>query len=184
MASIHDNQESLEHSSLCMAPQGSAPVCSPTPSPPRLLQSQTCHHPLPVTPSQSGGAGGGHPALPAASGTSGCCCSSRESRARQCVPPWHSGPPRHTPLQERDHQWVAVPCQLSHVPVVLVLTEAEGLAGAPEGARGVAADEPAGALQLVSRGAAETGVPTRMQAADRDLPESRPCREGAAQQVG
>lgn len=79
---------------------------------------------------------------------------------------------------------MTVPCRLSRVPVVPVLTEAEGLAGAPEGAGGVAADEPAGALQLVSRGAAETGVPTRMQAADRDLPESRPCRKGAAQQVG
>lgn len=79
---------------------------------------------------------------------------------------------------------MAVPCQLSRVPVVPVLTETEGLTGAPEGAGGVAAEEPAGTLQLVSRGAAETGVPTRVQAADRDLPESRPCWEGAAQQVG
>lgn len=79
---------------------------------------------------------------------------------------------------------MTLPCQLSRVPVVPTLTETEGLAGAPEGAGGVAADEPAGALQLVSRGAAETGVPTRVQAADRDLPESRPCWEGAAQQVG
>lgn len=79
---------------------------------------------------------------------------------------------------------MTVPWQLSRVPVLPVLTETEGLAGAPEGAGGVAADEPAGALQLVARGAAETGVPTRVQAGDRHLPESRPCREGAAQQVG
>jgi len=67
---------------------------------------------------------------------------------------------------------------------VPVLTEAEGLAGAPEGPGGIAADEPAGALQLVAGGAVEAGIPAGVQAADRDLPESRPRREGAAQQVG
>lgn len=41
-----------------------------------------------------------------------------------------------------------------------------------------------GTLQLVARGAAEPGVPTGVQAADRDVTEGGPCREGAAQQVG
>lgn len=70
------------------------------------------------------------------------------------------------PLWERDHQWPAVPCQLCRVPPGLVLTEAEGLTGAPEGARGVAAGKPAGTLQLVASGTAEAGVPTGVQAAD------------------
>lgn len=73
------------------------------------------------------------------------------------------------------------PCR---APLVPVLTEAEGLAGAPEGAGGVAADEPVGTLQLVAGSTAEAGIPAGVQAADRDLPESRPRREGAAQQVG
>lgn len=70
---------------------------------------------------------------------------------------------------------------LSHAPG---LTHALGLAGAPEGPGGVAAGEQAGALQLVARGAAEPGVPAGVQAADRDVAESGPRWEGAAQQVG
>lgn len=70
---------------------------------------------------------------------------------------------------------------LSHAPG---LTHALGLAGAPEGPGGVAAGEQAGALQLVARGAAEPGVPAGVQAADRDVTESGPRGEGAAQQVG
>lgn len=91
--------------------------------------------------------------------------------------------PPHTAAEEGPSA-AAVPCRPCHVPPVPVLTEAEGLTGAPEGTGGIAASEPAGTLQLVAGGAAETGVPAGVQAADRDLPESRPCREGAAQQVG
>lgn len=97
----------------------------------------------------------------------------------------HRGVPDHPAARRCGRGAISgQPCLTLPCPPVPALTEAEGLAGAPEGTGGVAADKPTGALQLVASGAAEPGVPAGVQAADRHLPKRRPCREGAAQQVG
>lgn len=50
----------------------------------------TGHRPRPVPPSQSERGACGSPGPPAASGTSGCCCSYWGNRERRCGPRWCS----------------------------------------------------------------------------------------------